>query len=128
MKRHFWVMLIMIIPFIISCDKSDRHVPEETSLAPLRKVAEQGDAEAQYNLGLAYANGIGVAKDLEEAVKWYRKAAEQGDVQAQYYLGNAYGLGQGIAQDEEEAVKWLLKAAAQGHQDARFILEKMKGR
>jgi TPR repeat protein len=52
-----------------------------------RKAAEQNDAEAQYNLGLCYANGQGVAKDEAEAVKWYRKAAEQNDADAQYNLG-----------------------------------------
>ena len=42
-----------------------------------RKAAEQNYAEAQYNLGVCYANGQGVAKDEAEAVKWFRKAAEQ---------------------------------------------------
>ena len=42
-----------------------------------RKAAEQNDAKAQYNLGVCYDNGQGVAKDEVEAVKWYRKAAEQ---------------------------------------------------
>jgi len=41
-------------------------------------AAEQGDAEAQYNLGVRYANGEGVPEDYKEAVKWFRKAAEQG--------------------------------------------------
>ena len=43
----------------------------------LRKVAEQGDAEAQYNLGIMYANGRGVTQDDKEAVTWFRKGAEQ---------------------------------------------------
>ena len=43
-----------------------------------RKAAEQGDAAAQYNLGVIYYNGEGVTQDYAEAVKWYRKAAEQG--------------------------------------------------
>ncbi|MDP4855337.1 MAG: SEL1-like repeat protein, partial [Schleiferiaceae bacterium] len=41
--------------------------------------ADQGYAQAQYNLGIMYANGQGVPKSDKEAVKWYRKAAEQGD-------------------------------------------------
>ena len=55
-----------------------------------RKAAEQNDAEAQYNLGVCYANGQGVAKDEVEAVKWYRKAAEQNYAAAQYNLGVCY--------------------------------------
>ena len=52
-----------------------------------RKTAEQGIAEAQFNLGVCYAKGKGVDKDGVEAVKWYRLAAEQGDERAQLNLG-----------------------------------------
>ena len=47
-----------------------------------RLAAEQGLAEAQYNLGHCYYNGIGVEQDYSEAAKWYRLAAEQGDEEA----------------------------------------------
>ena len=47
-----------------------------TELAQLRALAEQGDAVAQNNLGLMYANGRGVPEDDAEAVRWYRLAAE----------------------------------------------------
>ena len=57
-----------------------------------RKAAEQNFAEAQYNLGVCYDNGQGVAKDYAEAVKWYRKAAEQNHAQAQYNLGVATAM------------------------------------
>ena len=43
-----------------------------------RKSAEQGFAEAQYNLGAMYANGDGVKRNFTEALKWFRKSAEQG--------------------------------------------------
>jgi hypothetical protein len=58
-----------------------------------RQAAEQGYAEAQYNLGVMYANGEGVPEDDTEAVKWYRKAAEQGLAKAQYNLGGRYDFG-----------------------------------
>ena len=48
-----------------------------------RLAAEQGDATAQYNLGLMYDEGEGVPQDDAEAVRWYRLAAEQGDASAQ---------------------------------------------
>ena len=48
------------------------------SLETLQKKAEAGDASAQFNLGLRYAQGRGVPYDEKEALKWYRKAAEQG--------------------------------------------------
>ena len=49
--------------------------------------AEQGDAEAQFNLGFCYEDGRGVEKDYSHAVKWYRKAAEQNYAPAQLNLG-----------------------------------------
>ena len=47
-----------------------------------RKAADQGFANAQYNLGTMYANGQGVKHDFGEAVRWFHKAAEQGHEQA----------------------------------------------
>ena len=84
-----------------------------------RKAAEQGDANAQHNLGVMYRNGKGVAQDDGEAVKWYRKAAEQGLARAQKNLGWMYERGEGVAQDDGEAVKWYRKAAEQGYADAQ---------
>ena len=60
-------------------------------LADVRAKAEKGDAQSQYQLGHAFANGsLGVAKDQVEAVKWFRKAAEQNLADAQDYLGVCY--------------------------------------
>jgi len=61
--------------------------------------AEQGVAEAQFNLGLMYYNGQGVRQDYAEAVRWYRQAAEQGNAEAQNNLGAMYAIGQGVRQD-----------------------------
>src|SRR5512140_3043108 len=55
-----------------------------------RPLADQGDADAQYNLGVMNFTGQGTAQDLAEAAKWFRKAAEQGDLNAQYNLGAMY--------------------------------------
>jgi TPR repeat protein len=76
-----------------------------------RKAADQGHAEAQYQLGDCYAEGTGVAKDEVEAIKWFRKAADQGGVWAQYQLGKYYENGTGVSTDAIEAVKWYRKAA-----------------
>ena len=84
--------------------------------------ADQGDATAQYNLGVMYgkgsgrgvANGRRVAKDEVEAVKWFRKAADQGHGYAQLNLGSMYYNGNGVIKDEVEAYKWHLLAVAQG--------------
>ena len=85
-------------------------------------LAEQGDAEAQFCMGVRYTNGRGVEQDDEEAVKWYRKAAEQGNASAQCNLGWCYDNGEGVEQDYEEAAKWYRKAAEQGNASAQYNL------
>src|SRR6266566_4148233 len=85
-----------------------------------RKAAEQNVADAQFSLGVCYANGRGVTKDDAEAVKWFRKAAEQNYARAQYNLGVCYDSGEGVAKDEVEAYKWWLLAAGQGNDDAKY--------
>ncbi len=83
------------------------------------KAVEQGNADAQFELGYCYENGLGVVENEIEAVKWYRKAAEQGNADAQNSLGNCYYYGKGVFEDETEAVSWYRKAAKQGHADAQ---------
>ncbi len=67
-----------------------------TAMEGFRVHAEQGNANAQFYLGLMYDNGWGVPEDDAEAVKWFRKAAEQGDSGAQYSLGVMYAKGEGV--------------------------------
>ena len=85
-------------------------------------LAEQGDADAQFNLGLMHVNGQGVPVDYSEGLKWYRLAAEQGDADAQFNLGLMYVNGQGVPLDYSEGVKWYRLAAEQGDADAQTNL------
>jgi len=87
--------------------------------------AEQGNVDAQYNLGIMYYHGEGVPKNLDEALHWFHLAAEQNDADAQYNLGFMYGKGEGTKKDQRQSLEWFQKAAAQGHAGAREILEKM---
>ncbi len=66
-----------------------------TALREWRRLAEQGHAKTQYNLGVLYQKGQGVPQDDAEALQWYRKAAEQGNARAQRRLGFMYGRGRG---------------------------------
>ena len=87
----------------------------------IRRLAERGDVNAQYNLGMIYHEGhLGVLRDDKEALKWYRLAAKQGDGDSQHNLGMIYPNGwSGIQVNKGEAVKWLIKAAVQGDNGAR---------
>ena len=88
--------------------------------------AELGTASAQYDLGVAYAQGLDVPQDYARAAAWYRKAAEQGDARAQTNLGGMYGNGQGVARDDAQAAVWYRKAAEQGFAPAKTELDAMK--
>ncbi len=81
-------------------------------------VAENGDANAQYNLGVMYSYGYGILESDAEAVKWYRLAAEQGNANAQFSLGVMYSNGEGVPQNNTRAYVWFSVAATQGHQYA----------
>ena len=83
------------------------------------KAAEQGNANAQNNLGNLYENGLGVEKDYTKAKEWYEKAAERGVATAQYNLGFLYHRGLGVEQDYTKAKKWYEKAAEQGNATAQ---------
>ena len=82
-------------------------------------VAENGDANAQYNLGVMYDNGYGIPENDAEAAKWYRLAAEQGNANAQFSLGDMYSNGEGVPQNNTRAYVWFSVAAAQGNEIAR---------
>ncbi len=83
-----------------------------TALREFRPLAEQGAADAQFNLGVMYFKGRGVPQVHAEAVKWYRKAAEQGVAKAQYNLGHMYSYGLGVPQDQVQAHMWFNLAAS----------------
>jgi TPR repeat protein len=93
-----------------------------TALRLWRPLAKQGNASAQYNLGIEYQRGRGVPQDYAQAVKWYRLAAEQGYAAAQSTLGVMYTNGRGVPQDDAEAVKWYRLAAEQGYASAQYNL------
>ena len=85
-------------------------------LAVIQRKANQGDASAEYQLGLMYKEGQDLPKDTTEAMKWWRKAAEQGDATAQNSLGFMYDHGRGVPEDYVLAHMWFnLAAAAAGN-------------
>ena len=96
---------------------------EETqALADLQQRAAAGDATAQFEFGILYYYGQGIAQDYGQARAWWEKAAAQGHAKAQFNLGLLYAKGQGVAQDYGQARVWWEKAAAQGDAKAQYAL------
>lgn len=96
-----------------------------TALGEWQPLAEQGDANGQFGLGLLYANGWGVDLNDDEALKWYRLAAKQGHAEAAYNLGVMCANGWGVPQSDEESFKWYSLAADLGFTAAQISLGKM---
>jgi hypothetical protein len=96
-----------------------------TALAPAslpHARAEQGDAEAQLQLGMRYATGDGVIQNEKEAARWFELAARQGLAEAQYQYGLALLQGRGVVQDYKAAFNWIEKPAQRGHAKAQYSL------
>ena len=87
------------------------------------KAAEQGDADAQAQLGRMYMDGLGVEQNAEKAMDWNMRAAEQGNAQGQEQIGQMYYLGIGVTKSTEEASRWFERAAAAGSEKAAAMLE-----
>ncbi len=131
---------------------ADSPFPRDFSdvIQELRKAADRGDATAQFLLGHAYLQGLGVRKDIREAERWYnvasdethagpapvpanfseafesyQKAAEQGNSMAELYLGLANDLGDNLRRNPAAAAGWYRKAAAQGSASAACDLGAM---
>lgn len=85
------------------------------ALSLFRKLAEQGHADAQFQLAQMYNWGEGITQNDVLAIYWYRKAAEQGVASAQFCLGTKYKLGQGFQQDDTLAQEWFEKAYSNGY-------------
>ncbi len=108
-------------PAADSGDAADR-------LKSLRDIAEQGKADAQIDLGLAYAKGEGVARDDVAARQWFQRAAAQGVAQAQFLLGSMLERGRGGPRSYDEALLWYQRAAEQSYPPAEAAMGRFYGR
>lgn len=98
------------------------------ALAEFQALADQGNAEGQYFLGLFYHNGFGVKRDPAEAAKWFQKAAQQGDARSQYYAGILYAAGKGVTKDLPMADMWLTLSATNpksSYRDTHYTREEI---
>lgn len=116
--KHAFLLLFLIAAFFHStpspCDTVENDTETmEKAVETIKEAAEQGDATAQYKLGVLYIQGVGMMQDSARACYWYRKAAEQGQMKAQYMLGLMFSKGEGVPQDFVQARQWWEKAAAQ---------------
>ena len=96
-------------------------IPRNDKMAAtwFEKAANQGNVEAQFQLGNLYENSQ-LPKDYKAAANWYLKAAQQDSAKAQARLGVFYAQGLGVTKNPNEAILWSGKAALQGNADAQY--------
>ena len=127
----FTVCLCLCIPFAIQAGALEdghaafdaKHYKEAYAL--WQPLAEKGDPDAQYNLGLLYMNGFGVGKNERMALMWFIRAGQQGLADAQYNAGVMFYLGKGVYPSYVTAVKWWQLAAEKDHANAENNLAVM---
>ena len=91
-----------------------------------KSASEKGLREAQFNLGMMYAEGIGTEKNEEEALKWFLSAANKKHIDAEFYVGLMYLKINSQAQNpqyEEEVIKWWKLAAEHGSEQAKYWIK-----
>jgi len=133
--RIFSMTFLTVLPLIVSSISwsADFSTGQEaynsgdyqTALAEWQPLAEEGNADGQFGMGLLYGNGFGVPLDDDQALKWYLLAADQGHAEAQCNLAVMYVNGWGVPQSDEEAFKWYSLAAEQGVTPAQISLGNM---
>lgn len=120
-----WASILVLFILALGLAACANNETREQKFANLQRLAEKGDAGAQYNLGLMYEQGYVIAPDLSKAVAWFEKAAEKGEANAQYRLGSLYYRGQGVPKDLHLAAEWYNKAAEHGSTPAQAALGNM---
>jgi TPR repeat protein len=100
----------------------------ETAFEAWLPLAEEGDNAAQYNIGILYQFGLGVAQDVQKAVEWYQKSAEAGFADATAHMGDLYAKGFFGVPDDASAIIWYERASKQGHAEAATKLAAARAR
>jgi uncharacterized protein len=120
-KKQFALLIAALT--LLSFNLKAQNVADTNKLAEIRAKAEAGDAQAQCDLGSAYAFGrFGLKYDWANGMIWFRKSAEQGNAEAECRLGTGYDYGVGLEKNSEEAVKWYRKSADQNFVQAYWRL------
>ena len=134
-RHRFWtfnplkpVLLLAVVGALVgvtawfALDVHDAQPPAQEPISLPHARAEHGDADAQLQLGMRYAEGDGVVQNDKEAARWFALAAQQGQTEAQYRYGLALLQGRGVVQDYKAAFSWIEKPAQRGYARAQYSL------
>ena len=94
----------------------------DSSIVRFKSRAEEGDLDAQFNLGCHLLYGTGISIDKCEAFKWFKRAAESGHIESMNMYGLCYFLGDGVAIDVHEGLKWITRSGEAGYAVSQYHL------
>ncbi len=126
-RIYLTVFLLLVSPFAFSGDfqkgwEAYSSTDYATALAEWQELADAGDKNASYGMGLLYGNGFGVDMNDDLALKYYGVAAEQGHADAQFNLAVMHQNGWGVPQSDDKANEYYKLAAEQGITQAQIAL------
>ena len=108
----------LLVPAMGRCSLDTQPEDLQEALTACQKASDEGDAEAQYELGEFYYDGKNTPRDLNQALSYFEKASLQGHAQAQFKLGTMFFHGEGVQANNIQAYIVLKMAAVNGAEDA----------
>ena len=118
--RDILAVVLFGVATVVTCSATE-FTPEQMGV--LMERGAQGEAAAQYGIGLLMSIGFGVPEDTAEAFKWFLLAAHQNHAKAQYMVGLSFLAGRGVDRNVEEGLSYWRKAAENGDQEAAKQLD-----
>lgn len=113
LRRNNNLPILIVIIALCSCSPDNRKILFED----MNKIAQQGNPEAQYHVGMMFNNGIGVQKDPKKAFEWFEKASASGHPLASYKVGCYFGgqFKDVVPFDQDRSLEYKLVAAKAGY-------------
>ncbi len=122
-----WTLFIVTLSFGQNAEELNKKSKDflsqgdtKNAVPLLKQAAELGNAEAQYNLGYCYQEGVEVSKNDSIANTWLLKSANQGWLNAQFKIAYSYSVGRGTTKNDGQAFYWALQCAKQGDPECMF--------
>ncbi|WP_166442641.1 tetratricopeptide repeat protein [Phragmitibacter flavus] len=109
------ILAMVIFSLSMAFDMRAQVRDEPVNPAILEQMAERGNPDAQFELGIRLLGGEGLEKDEKKAAEWLQKGAAQQHLPSMNALGTLYETGAGLAKDEKKAYEWYLRAAEYGY-------------
>ena len=120
------VLIIVLLQLTLGVQACwDNTLEDRENISECTTLAEQGDPQAQANMGSMYYSGAGVPRNYRKTMMWYKESAGQdwmGASGSHVYVGMMYSQGLGVAKNYKLAKKWFVQAAEMGNGTGQYSL------